>query len=269
MTTEVSLEFACPSGSSEKSKQKKMNRERQKRSTLNDKFSELRSMLCLGDNSRVEKLKILVEAIAELKLLTVENNQLIRETNSIRVALNLHHSNTPPTATKYTKATVPSTSHIYITPEPSSPMLKAKCMEHVHIPILHLPPLPEMATIFSTAQSINKQFQSGISPQFSFAPQTTLFVPQLPQQLPFSAQLKFEKYNSDFCMDLDDFGAPDDDTTCKTQPLPISSISGDDKLLLTESPNDPTDTADNFDENENIIDSFFSSNESFNPTLFA
>lgn len=65
-------------------KLRKMNREKQKRSCLNDKFEDLCSMLSLGRTTRVEKLKILTETIKYIDALSKENRELQQSTHSLR-----------------------------------------------------------------------------------------------------------------------------------------------------------------------------------------
>jgi len=65
-------------------KQKKMNREKLKRSKLNLLFDHLCSVLAMGNNTRVEKLSVLNETIREVKQLRAQNEQLRQQRELIK-----------------------------------------------------------------------------------------------------------------------------------------------------------------------------------------
>jgi hypothetical protein len=87
-------------------KLRKMNREKQKRSYLNDKFDELCSVLSLGRNTRVEKLTILTETIRCLDELTKEHYELTQSTHELRSKIHAHQTGVPHQPTQYTPPTV-------------------------------------------------------------------------------------------------------------------------------------------------------------------
>lgn len=76
-------------------KLRKMNREKQKRSYLNDKFDELCTVLSLGRNTRVEKLTILTETIRCLEELTKEHYELTQSTHYLRSQIHAHQTGVP------------------------------------------------------------------------------------------------------------------------------------------------------------------------------
>lgn len=65
-------------------KMRKNNREKQRRSELNEKFEQLCILLNLGRNSKAEKLTILTEAVNLLHSLKIENNELKVQTKELR-----------------------------------------------------------------------------------------------------------------------------------------------------------------------------------------
>jgi hypothetical protein len=78
-------------------KLRKMNREKQKRSYLNDKFDELCTMLSLGRNTRVEKLTILTETIKHLEELSLQNRELANDTQVLRAKIHEQQTGFPAT----------------------------------------------------------------------------------------------------------------------------------------------------------------------------
>lgn len=76
-------------------KLRKMNREKQKRSYLNDKFDELCNVLSLGRNTRVEKLTILTETIRHLEDLTKEHYELTQSTHTLRSKIHAKKTGVP------------------------------------------------------------------------------------------------------------------------------------------------------------------------------
>lgn len=78
-------------------KLRKMNREKQKRVYLNDKFDELCSMLSLGRNTRVEKLIILTETIKHLEDLSLQNRDLANDTQGLRAKIHAQQTGFPET----------------------------------------------------------------------------------------------------------------------------------------------------------------------------
>lgn len=63
---------------------KKTNKEKFKRSQVNDQFDHLCRILNVGKSTRVEKLTVLNETLRELHLLKTENRQLKEQTQQIR-----------------------------------------------------------------------------------------------------------------------------------------------------------------------------------------
>jgi hypothetical protein len=224
-------------GPCERSKQKKMNRERLKRSTLNDMCTQLRKMLALGDNSRVEKLKILTEAINELESLTLENAKLSKETDNLRRTLQLLQPNNVAAHSSTVKKTEPSPMSPMIAPMVVSPMV----------------------------------------PSFPVKPQSSIPQHPFPTHLGFDKGFEkvFDGYSADFCMEVDENFDTVLPTNVSKEPFRWGAGIDDKAVLPTNVPKDRWGagiddkllTEDVLVENDEIIDSFFSTDHSFNPSI--
>jgi len=97
-------------------KLRKMSREKQKRSFLNDKFDDMCALLSLGKNTRVEKLTILIETIRNLEELTKEHNELKRSNQEIRSKIHAHQTGIPHELAQHVPSNSPPTEHQPLTP---------------------------------------------------------------------------------------------------------------------------------------------------------